>query len=903
MDSNIYKEAKRIIEEVPEIISTELDIQKQVMSSEWYHDLEYLPEKKRHVIEEILGRTLYEEELPLNADPIDLLRWAEVQSKREGRTPTNSFNMMYNRILTPKYGFVNDLIRSLENSKSNLTLDNPFLNIKGSYNFFIDTSKGGNEKIEYIHKKIGDYLVEKYNKPFFFKPGDNSKVYVPNESHSYQVAKMIKDAPNELKKLITQYPQTKKSKVSIKISTDPLDIVKKSTRQTWESCEAIGGMYCQGVFSDIENNNAIAYIYLDDSPKPTGRFMLRWCEKEDEATGQKTKDIGIEPIMYPRTSYALEVYELIRGIIESKGYGTYDDCKTPYKYTGYSDYIGGSGEITYHSGAGSGVLIQYASLPDISRNLALALAEHTTPVEVRRALAENSAICNIDDAVIKISKDIDDDTKKNLIITCSGMDWDEKTEKKLPIAAIENLVNDSSEDIRAVAASRVNLTPEQVRKLSNDNEIYVKLELIRNKAIKCCQDVIDKLALDGSEDVSEEVIHRYGEDLSPTTIQRLVDYGKENKLVYINNLDKYPEIVKRLASNKDNYTRQIVASNRYIQCCPDVIDKLAENDERVAVKLLDNPVAQHKRKDIINRLNTTINTTQNYQILPDIARQDDICDYGGLIDNLRTFINDRTKGNDLYRNQVEEKLAGNPSIGCRPDVIKKISESMNLESTELLASNPALKESPETMEKLWYSEPLYETLHKNRLVTNPALEYAPKLLKEILENTIYTAKGSYLTTKLASNPVILKRRDISEEFIQQNKKTIIEDNKDVFKHNDLMEEAMSSLENMSRLGSNGYIVNHPDIVNKLYDTAIKYTPPTGTMATDALDSYKREILNNLGNSLKYRGVLDQDILKQEPIEGWSTVSGERIEYFHQVKQKYKDVIHKIETYVGHPIYA
>lgn len=902
MESNIYKEAKRIINEVPEIISVDNEYSQKVINSDLFDSFEYTRENRLHFIEETLGRKLNEEEMQwyiegLDVEPIEMFRYTIDQAKREGRTPGHKFEEL-DKLKSPiiDMGFVKQLVNSLRYSQKNLTMDNPFLNVKGSYNFFIDTSKGGTEKIDYIHKKITDYLVEKYNKPFFFKPGDNSKIYVPNEPHSYQVAKMIKDAPNELKKLVTQYPQTKKSKVTIKISTDPLDIVKKSTKQSWKSCEAVGDIYCQGIFSDIENNNAIAYIYLDDSQKPTGRFMLRWCEKEDEVTGEKKKDIGIEPIMYPRTSYALEVYELIRGIIESKGYGTYDDCKTPYRYTGYSDYIGGSGEITYHSGAGSQVLIQYASLPDISRNLTLALAEHTTPVEVRRALAENSAICDIEDAVIKISKDIDDDTKKNLIITCSGMDWDER-EKKLPIVAIENLINDSSEDIRAVAASRVNLTPEQVRKLSNDKEIYVKLELIRNKAIKCCQDVIDKLALDGSNDVSDELIRKYGEDLSPKIIQRIVDYGKEDSLLYIDNLNKYPEIVRKLASGVN---KQVVASKEYITCCPDVIDNLADSNETIAVQLLENPAAQHKHNYVMNRLKDIINTTKNYSVAPIIARQPDICDYEGLIDNLVKYVDDTTKYiNDSSRRQVEEKLAENLSISCRPDIIKKISDSMNSESIQLLASNPALKSSPETIEKLWYSETPFETLHKNRLVTNPALEYTPKLLKEILENTIYTAKDSYLTTKLASNPVVLKRRDLSEDFIQQNKPAIIEENKDVFKHEDLMKEAMSSFDLVERLSNNSYIINHPEVVNKLYDTITNFKFKIGTMAEDAIDSYKRAALRDFGRTLKYMGALDQDILKREPIKGWSTVSGDKEIY----KQKYKDIIDKIEAYIGHPIYA
>ncbi len=48
MDSNIYKEAKRIIEEVPEIISTDQATQNAVKSSEWYLDLPHTSEKRKN---------------------------------------------------------------------------------------------------------------------------------------------------------------------------------------------------------------------------------------------------------------------------------------------------------------------------------------------------------------------------------------------------------------------------------------------------------------------------------------------------------------------------------------------------------------------------------------------------------------------------------------------------------------------------------------------------------------------------------------------------------------------------------------------------------------------------------------------------------------------------------------
>jgi len=80
--------------------------------------------------------------------------------------------------------------------------------------------------------------------------------------------------------------------VKLVISTNPADIIRKSTSQWWESrsCERLGGGYDKGIWSDIELGNAIAYVTVNGNPSWMGRAMLRWCKPEGRS-GPKEKHV------------------------------------------------------------------------------------------------------------------------------------------------------------------------------------------------------------------------------------------------------------------------------------------------------------------------------------------------------------------------------------------------------------------------------------------------------------------------------------------------------------------------------------------------------------------------------------------------------------------------------------
>ena len=758
-----------------------------------------------------------------------------------------------------KYNYGSKLRDALNSARMNISYDNPFLKVKGNYTFHLDTSKSGSEKTEYIHKKVTDYLFENTGRLFVFRPGDNSKIYpLDDEQHSFKVSRLLKDAPNEIQKLLTQYPTVKKQKIDIRISTDPLDIIKKSTHQAWESCEIVGGAYCQGIFSDIENNNAIAYIYIDDSPKPSGRFMLRWCN-----TPEKKADIGIEPIMYPHKSYSMEIYELIRGIIGSKGYGTYDDCVTPYIYTGYSDMMGNVGGptiITYHSGPGETVLIQYASLPDISRNLALALAEHGVYASIRRALAENDAVCNIEDAVNKLSKDIDTETKINLIQTCMRDTYRDDqlvSRKTLSDTAINNLINDN-EEVRIELAHNINNVPESVlEKLADDKEYIVRAALARNKFINCCDNIINKLAKDKSIAVRQELLST-AKMLQEEAVMSLATMTKkdiglseesvmssvedmQSTLASREYIGKYPEAVRILADKEYKYTRKELALNEAITCCDDVIEKLTNDRPEIAIKLLYNktinkPIRKKTIENILNKLKEYTGLAYAYEIEIDtnLAEQPEICDYSDIIDRaIKTGIG----------SSPASALAENIHISCRPDIIRKLSNAP-LDIRKKLSQNPAIVSTPDIAEKM-FNDSNNPYIQEN-ILNNPAImeinSIKDKLIKHIdhfkelgtldnyewkkMHDTTYVYKQGFLNLKtsdvlynLAKNIDLYKDKQLFDKVYEQHPDDILSKNPHIFERKDIISKVFDSNDvlKLQSLITNPTVTKYPEIMQKVLD--------------------------------------------------------------------------------------
>lgn len=181
----------------------------------------------------------------------------------------------------------------------------------------------------------------------FVKPDDADYIYMTDSQGREKVFKKIgkvleSESTPEVLKTYREWKSKVKSysvpDINLVISTNPADIIRKSSTQSWEdkSCERLTSQQSRGVWDDIRFNNAIAYVTVDGNPAWMGRVMLRWCINDS-----KEVDLGIESIFYGNTAYEDVVLKKIKEIAEKKGLLNYHSCETPYVYHGWSDQMHG----------------------------------------------------------------------------------------------------------------------------------------------------------------------------------------------------------------------------------------------------------------------------------------------------------------------------------------------------------------------------------------------------------------------------------------------------------------------------------------------------------------------------------------------------------------------------------
>jgi len=530
---------------------------------------------------------------------------------------------------------------AMEKRKKNYREDNPFSKIEGSYDVDVDIDTTLLEKVSSIQDRINDWLKQAHPElKVLFKPSDRRGAYILEEGaklRRVKLSRLLEDAPPEVKKLVTQFPvRHQEQKTRIVITTDPLEVLRKSSTRSWaeESCERIGGNYDRGAFSDIANNNAIAYIYLGDNKEPSARVMMRWCESD-----KGKPDIGIEPIMYPRgRPYQFIIYDALSQILKEKGFGDYDECITPYAYEGYSDEMGGGDVQIRYKTIGADNLIRYASDPNISRNVALTLLEGSLPV--RSALAENKGVCKYEEVVKRIlNKENDNTVLSNLLSICKpDLNCEQArrlyghtnahvryyiAKSKLPEECacdiFMKLKNDEHYCVRETVAENTTIPEECAcdifKKLAGDENWYVRERVAWNNTIPigCACDIFNKLAYDKDWVVRERVAENttIPEECACDIFKKLSDdeYSDVRKgLAKNTNIPKECacDIFKKLSDDKDSDVRMSVAGNPTIsrECACDIFKKLADDEEsyvRISVAKNIN-IPEECACDIFNKL-------------------------------------------------------------------------------------------------------------------------------------------------------------------------------------------------------------------------------------------------------------------------------------------------------------
>jgi len=256
----------------------------------------------------------------------------------------------YNRGGEKEYKYSELLQDALENRKK--YIDNPVKDIVGVYKF--KKVKLGIHQttlaLHYIHRYLENEHPD-YEFGYSLKDPKHVTVTYPDgrvEENRKISSYFNKKTPPYVRNLLTLLNPY--ADITIVITDYPTDILRASTGQGWTSCVAIRpdnpAMYEKGTFSDIKHGNVIAWVFVGNKipgqSAPSGRIFLRWGVEPN--TGKKDIAIEYNPRSDdPRGFYGItnqsarSIVRKIQGILQKKGYNTYNYMETPYQHVGYSD--------------------------------------------------------------------------------------------------------------------------------------------------------------------------------------------------------------------------------------------------------------------------------------------------------------------------------------------------------------------------------------------------------------------------------------------------------------------------------------------------------------------------------------------------------------------------------------
>jgi hypothetical protein len=235
---------------------------------------------------------------------------------------------------------------------------------------------------------------------------------------------------NQIKPGASLWPASASGKYYLVVSNDPVMVATKSTGRSWAntSCENYNGAYNRGPYSDIENGNAIVYIFKDDKKSDgwpgkygatlKGRTLLRWGNRDDE---KGVYDIGVEKRVYPSNKvWGLQIATAIGLILKDAGFLKYKTrCRTPYIYKGWADTMGKNGvRINYTKLIMEGQTVdldqaifgpemELAASPTISYSDCNRLSRQNVDIRISRELAQIANIWYLDMALGRLIRSRD----------------------------------------------------------------------------------------------------------------------------------------------------------------------------------------------------------------------------------------------------------------------------------------------------------------------------------------------------------------------------------------------------------------------------------------------------------------------------------------------------------------
>lgn len=207
----------------------------------------------------------------------------------------------------------------------------------------------------------------------------------------------------------SSWPKSRGGKYVLRFSQNPVDMLTKTTGRAWGSkdysCENWDGQWLRGPQSDFQYGNCIVWVFNAgklEHNQQIGRAILRWGDCYDElGNNLNRKDVGLEQQLYPKDApWGLNMFKAIAQILSDSGYFKYHQLNTPYRYDGYSDYIGRGGtSIQYNKPKFKGKSVELGEneLMSMASNVKLAYATAGWLVSngnemVKRTLAQNPVI-------------------------------------------------------------------------------------------------------------------------------------------------------------------------------------------------------------------------------------------------------------------------------------------------------------------------------------------------------------------------------------------------------------------------------------------------------------------------------------------------------------------------------
>ncbi len=291
-------------------------------------------------------------------------------------------------------------------------------------------SKEDTPKEEKITYYFGAGVYEPTELIYELSSGDEKSIDIKDIIKKIGHDKNAQKRLNQIKPNASLWPVSASGNYYLVVSNDPVLVATKSTGRSWAgtSCENYNGAYNRGPYSDIENGNAIVYIFKSDKKTDgwpdkqnatlKGRTLLRWGNRDDE---KGVFDIGVEKRVYPSNKvWGLQIATAVGLILKDAGFLKYKTrCRTPYIYKGWADTMGKNGvRINYTKlimegqsvdldQAIFGPEMELAASPTISYSDCNRLSRQNVDIRIRRELAQNANIWNQDMALGRLIRSRD----------------------------------------------------------------------------------------------------------------------------------------------------------------------------------------------------------------------------------------------------------------------------------------------------------------------------------------------------------------------------------------------------------------------------------------------------------------------------------------------------------------